>query len=116
VPVPDEVLCTEVPGRLIARGGGGLVLSSVKGDTIVLEQILALDSPTFPHGAAEPRFGDTDGNRVVAYADVTAGGGAATVLLDCDRAAARCGKGPAVPAEQWQRVAFNPSRPKKGDR
>jgi hypothetical protein len=105
-----------VEDHVVARGGGGLVLFSVHDDTIALEQRLVLESRTFPHGAAEPRFADTVGNRVVAYADVNPGGAAATVLLDCDLTAAHCGRGRAVPAEQWQRVAFNPSRPKKGDR
>lgn len=105
-----------VEDRVVARGADGLVLFSVRGDTIALEQLLALDRRTFPHGAAEPRFADTVGNRVVAYADVTSGGAAATVLLDCELTAARCARGRAVPAEQWQRIAFNPSRPRKGDR
>jgi hypothetical protein len=76
-------------------------------------QVLELDRQLFPHGAVEPVF--VGGGRLVARADVRAGSGYRTVLLDCRLATATCARVQEAPQREWLRFVSNPSRPQRDD-
>ena len=107
-------------GDLVAaRSDAGLAVFRV-GEEIRLERLLQLDPEQNPGGVIEPRFVGGSA-RVVARTSIASGpeaprDDAASVLLDCDVAAARCGRTEPLPARAWLRFAYNPSRPQKGER
>ena len=89
----------------------GLVVFRVAQRSIRPLRVLALNRELFPHGAVEPVF--VDGERLVARADVRAGNGYRTVLLDCRLATATCARVQEAPEREWLRFVSNPSRPQR---
>jgi hypothetical protein len=97
---------------VVAGTDSGLVVFRVGPRSIRPLQVLQLDPQLFPHGAVEPVFVG-GGGRFVARADVPAGSGYRTVLLDCRLSTATCMRGDEAPEREWLRYVFNPSRPER---
>jgi hypothetical protein len=91
--------------HIVAPSSSGLAVLHVGDDLLSLEQSLSLDQAQFPIGVQEPRFTDADGNEIAAVADAppAAGDQGTSSLLQCDRIARTCDRGPSAPATDWLR-------------
>ena len=91
--------------HIVAPSSSGLAVLHAGDDSLTLEQSLSLDHSQFPIGVQEPRFTETDGNEIAAVADVPPAAGAqgTSTLLQCDRVARTCDRGPSAPANDWLR-------------
>jgi hypothetical protein len=91
--------------HIVAPSSSGLAVLRAEGGSLSLEQSLSLDQAQFPIGIQEPRFTDDDGDEITAVADVppAAGDQGTSSLLQCDRIARTCDRGPSAPARDWLR-------------
>jgi hypothetical protein len=99
---------------VVATSESGLAVFRIADDRISLAETIRVGGASL----AEPRFADGTA-RVTAWSTTPDG----DVFVDCDRAAAACGR--AMPAPEtpgvgrfpaWRRPLYNPSRPLEGER
>jgi len=104
-----------VDDSLVAESDEGLALFRVSGNSVALVRLLGLDRDAYPSGGVEPRFAQS-GERFVVRAETASvpGHPAATVLLECDPAAATCALLASAAPRAWLRFVYNPSRPLGG--
>ena len=91
--------------HIVAPSSSGLAVLHAGDGSLSLEQSLSLDQAQFPTGVQEPRFTDAGGNEIAAVADMppAAGDHGTSSLLQCDRIARTCNRGPSAPAKDWLR-------------
>jgi hypothetical protein len=98
---------------VVAKASPGLAVFEVRGERIVLKQILRFDASTFPLGVFEPVL-DASGGRIVAWGQLERRPEQAVadaVVLECDRFTLRCRQGPPVSSGAGPRLVYDPSRP-----
>jgi hypothetical protein len=98
--------------RVVAPSAAGLAVFRVGGASITLDRTVQVD---VAQGLAEPRFADSTGRRVTAWATEGRGG----FFLDCDLEAGSCERVVPLPIARrqlgfptWRRPLYNPSRPR----
>ena len=98
--------------HIVAPASTGLAVLHVGDGSLSVEQALSLDRSEFPAGVQEPRFTDSNGNEIAAVADVppAAGSEGTSFLLQCDRIARTCERGPSAPAKDWLRLVDQEGR------
>lgn len=101
-----------VGDEIVAAVTDGLAVFRVRGNALVVDQVLRVDPEVFPTGLVQPRA-DASGRRVAAVAEVAArprGAVGTNVLLECDRVTLRCARGPETTVPEAPHVVYNPSR------
>jgi hypothetical protein len=99
-------------GHVVASTDTGLVVLSVAGDVLAVEQVLHLDQATAPNGMLyEPRFANADGSSIVAWEDVATPLGKpwSSAQLVCDRVQLTCTQSDAVSATHQPRPVYDRS-------
>jgi hypothetical protein len=111
LPVTDVVgIGTWQGDRAVAATSSGLVVFRVSGRRLSVEQVLHVDAASRAGGGFyEPRFGDADGQTIVAWADLPASGGRESAQFICDRYALTCSRSAPVPSTRAPRPVYDPS-------
>jgi hypothetical protein len=97
--------------RVVAPSATGLAVFRVGAASITLDRTFEVE---VPQGLAEPRFADSSGRRITAWASEGRGG----FFLDCGVESGACERVVPYPAARrqrgfptWRRPLYNPSRP-----